>query len=79
MNVLKTSTGEFLHAAATAALREGAEETIKKAVSNFEKVVRERVYDEVSKLAVKYVESMTNSDPLLRSLSIVIDDRREKR
>lgn len=82
MAKIMTSTGDFLAASAAAAMKQGAEETIEKAVKEFEKVVRGRVYDEVSKLSIRFVEVMyENSDPLnMKRLHIVIDDRRgEKR
>jgi hypothetical protein len=74
-----TSTAGFLEASAAAAMRDAAENTIKETVAAFEKIIREKVYDEVSKLSIKYVESLyENADPLNRKrLHIVIDDRRE--
>lgn len=77
---LITTTGGFLQASAAAAMSEGAEVTIKKAVAEFEQKVRDRVYKEVSKLSIQYVEAMyENADPMnQKRLHIVIDDRRGK-
>lgn len=75
----RNTTGEFLQAAAAAAMKEAAEATIKQATESFETVVREKVYNEVARLAVTYVQTMQGNDPLMPELHIIIDDRRDKK
>lgn len=73
---LTTTTGDFLSHYAAATMRDAAESLIKKTVAEFEKQVSTAVWDEVQKVAVRYVEMMGN-DPLTgKTMHIEFHDSR---
>lgn len=60
---LNTTTGDFLSHYAAATMKDAAESLIKKSVADFEKQISAAIWDEVQKVAVRYVKMMGN-DPL---------------